>query len=83
MITVDEATSVAPPHVCFQVAADVERSARLLRLGTVKEALLKADRRNAQRTLRDYRVSEPGAIAGFAWTRDSVPQRYTTRPTDG
>ena len=30
MITVDEATSVAPPQVCFQVAADVERWPEIL-----------------------------------------------------
>jgi coenzyme Q-binding protein COQ10 len=30
LITVDEATSSAPPHVCFQVAADVERWPEIL-----------------------------------------------------
>lgn len=58
------------------------RSAALLRLWTVKEALFKADVDNAERTMRDYRLCDPAATAGFARTPDSAPQRYATRRTD-
>ena len=70
-----------PEHSWIDSLPDVVRSRELLRLWTVKEALFKADLRNAHRTLRDYRVPEPWAITGFASTPESVPQRYTTRRT--
>ena len=59
------------------------RSAELLRLWTVKEALFKADLCNAGRTLRDYRVHDPRAVAGRARTPDFALQRYTSRRLNG
>jgi phosphopantetheinyl transferase (holo-ACP synthase) len=61
----------------------VKRSAQLLRLWTVKEALFKADAHNDRRTLRDYALQSPWAITGVAETPDSAPQRYTTARTAG
>jgi phosphopantetheinyl transferase len=49
-----------------------ERPKMLHRLWTVKEATFKADPDNAEKTLRDYGLADPGYVAGKARRGDRV-----------
>jgi phosphopantetheinyl transferase (holo-ACP synthase) len=57
--------------------AGADTSARtLLRLWTVKEAIMKADPKNDGRMLGDYMIEDPLQWRGVAYARDRAPLRF-------
>jgi 4'-phosphopantetheinyl transferase EntD len=59
-----------------------DRPAHLLRLWTAKEALFKADPKNDETALPDYRMADPGACRGTAGVRHGreIEMRYASSP---
>ena len=56
----------AEEQAWLQAQPEIERRAHIVRLWTVKEALFKADMRNTDAALHEYRVDDPAVMAGGA-----------------
>lgn len=80
----DSARFFLTPEECDWISCQKEsdRPGHLLRLWTAKEALFKADPKNNETGLPDYRMKNPGAWRGTAFVRHvrEIEMRYASSP---